>query len=129
MSDIRTQKLTRNQIAEIVGNNPRAILLLENLLADVADNIPSSIDEVELAMRFSLQAADGSKSASFNAQALAQEALALLHLSRAQASQIADLQRDVSELRTMLLTLRDQSAAIQQLRSDLDDVRAITEGT
>lgn len=42
----RTQKLTREQIALAIGNNPRAIRLFELLLDDVSDTIPIEIQAV-----------------------------------------------------------------------------------
>ena len=63
----RTQALTRDQIAAIVGNNPRAIKLLESLLSDVSQTLPEAIDQVQLSTLFSLHGADGSKQASQSA--------------------------------------------------------------
>lgn len=96
-----TQKLTREQIAAVVGNNPRAIKLMENLLADVSGVLPDAIVESELSARYSLQAADGSKSNSFNALRLGEELEILMMTMRSQASQIAALRREVEELRAL----------------------------
>lgn len=40
----RTQRLTREQIAVIVGNNPRAIKQFESMVGDVVETLPDAID-------------------------------------------------------------------------------------
>lgn len=40
---IQTRKLTREQIADVVGKNPRAIKLIEALTADVSQTLPDAI--------------------------------------------------------------------------------------
>jgi len=124
----RTQNLTREQIASIVGRNPRAIKLLEDLLKDVAGTIPDSIEQVTLAMLFSQQSTDGSKSAAQAAQQLAGNVEALLMTARSQAAAISGLQREVSELRAILVAGGSLSAAVASLRRDLEDLRALTIG-
>lgn len=47
---VATQRLTREQIAAIVGNNPRAVKLFENLLADVSATIPEVMTEQDRAI-------------------------------------------------------------------------------
>lgn len=43
MADIQTKRLTRAQIAEWVGNNPRAIKLIEDLASDVGSTLPAYV--------------------------------------------------------------------------------------
>lgn len=125
----RTQRLTRDQIAAIVGNNPRAIMLFEQLLNDVAQILPDAIVEAELSARFSLQAADGSKSNSHNALRSASEAEALLMVQRGSQSLSKDLRRDLDDtLALMHQSIQRQATTITQLRRDLDDVRALIQG-
>lgn len=101
----KTQALTRDQIAAIVGNNPRAIKLLENLLVDVAETIPEAIDQVQLSALFSLHGADGSKQAS-------QLAISLVH-----------------ELQTVLLALQRSGPDINAMRNEVDLLRAELQDT
>jgi len=144
-----TRKVTRAQIAEAVGNNPRLIRLLETLVQDVTTSIPTAIVDSDTAAQFSLRPADGSKSTAQAAARMAQDVethvlsvlssqRSTLHQLQAQiddlqaqianqrslASRIDMLRTEVDELRTFILTRRDPSAAINQLRADLDDVRA-----
>lgn len=63
-----SQRLTREQIALVVGNNPRAIKLLESLVGDVSNTLPSWID-ISLA---AAQAAQDAAVLAANAAAAAQ---------------------------------------------------------
>ena len=47
MASSFTSKLTRDQIAAIVGNNPRAIKLFEDLAKDVGVTLPNNLTQVE----------------------------------------------------------------------------------
>lgn len=121
----RTQGLTREQISAIVGRNPRAIRLLEDLLSDVSTTLPAAITDVELALRFSLQAADGSKAASFDGLRLAEEALTLMRIQRSLSTQVTALQREVEDLRAQLQMLATANrSTLAGLRAGLDEVRA-----
>jgi hypothetical protein len=124
----RTQRLTREQIAELVGNNPRAIRLFENLLADVAGTLPDAIVESELSARYSLQAADGSKSNSFNALRLGEEIEILMMTIRSQASQITALRQSVEALEASILSGKSQASQLVALRREVDDLRALAQG-
>ena len=44
MVDVLTQRLTREQIAAVVGNNPRVIKLFENLVSDVTSALPDGVN-------------------------------------------------------------------------------------
>jgi hypothetical protein len=127
MADLKTQRLTREQIAAIVGRNPRAIKLLEDLLQDVSETLPTSISDVEEVLRLFLQS-DGSRSSATAAQALAAEVLTLLQTSRAQQTQIVNLRREVDELRALLLQSASSLTTVRQLRADIEELRAITLG-
>ena len=123
-----TQRLTREQIAGIVGRNPRAIKLLENLLTDVTGTIPESIEQVALSMLSSLHSADGSKNASQMALMIAGETEAFRLTESRQASAISDIQREVAEVRALLESVLRLSAEISTLRREFDDLRAVTTG-
>ena len=47
MDSIKTQVLTRDQFAEIVNGNPRAVKVIENLLKDVSLSLPDALTAVE----------------------------------------------------------------------------------
>jgi len=55
---VATQKLTREQIAAMVGKNPRAIKLWENLLGDVSKALPVAIDANQIATEAAQATAD-----------------------------------------------------------------------
>lgn len=127
--DTRVQRLTREQIAAIMGNNPRAIKLFELLLTDVAQTLPDAIVEAELSGRFGLQAADGSKSNAYNALHAANEVESLQMTQRDDRPALAALRRDLDDAVAMMqLTLQRQASTIHQLRRDLDDARALIQG-
>lgn len=56
MASIRTQPMTRDQIAAIVDGNPRAIKAIENLLRDVSVSLPDALLAVEAVANESLAA-------------------------------------------------------------------------
>ena len=56
MASIRTQPMTRDQIAAIVDGNPRAIKAIENLLRDVSVSLPDALSAVEAVANESLAA-------------------------------------------------------------------------
>ena len=149
----KTKRVTRAQIAEAVGNNPRLIKLLESLVQDATETFPTAIVDGEIAARFSLQPADGSKSIAQSGLMLAQEVethvlglqrserasvsalqsqadalQAQLSMQRSLSGQLDQLRAEVDSLRALLLSMRDQSSTIKQLRADLDDLRAIQLG-
>lgn len=123
-----TQSLTREQIAAIVGRNPRAIKLLENLLRDVAGTLPDSIEQVTLAMLFSPSSADGAKSAAQVASRIASDAEAALMTARSQSAAISALRSELEELRAQVMLMQSQASAVTSLRRELEDLRALTIG-
>jgi hypothetical protein len=98
---VSTQKITREQIAAIVGKNPRAVKLLENLLADVSTTLP----EQDAALA------------------------ALQQASKGDSTTVLQLQQTVGELQAQLLALqRSTSTQLSNLRRDVEDARALLQG-
>ena len=97
----RTRKLTREQIAAIVGNNPRAIKLFEAITSDVAETIPVATLEA-------MDAAD-------DAQASADAARAFFSREIASVTDKADSAGD------LLLTLISKVAALEKQVRELKD--------
>lgn len=97
----KTQRLTREQVAGIVGDNSRAIKVFENLTQDVADTLPDAIAQIEQAAQYSLQAATSSRAVAATARQKGDDLEVMLMLTRTQATQIAALRRDVDELRSL----------------------------
>ena len=124
-----TKKLTREQIAAIVGNNPRAIRMFELLVADVAETLPQAIDEVLLSGLFSLHGADGSKQAAQTALHGLIEQQTLLQACQRATSQAAMLRAEVDLLRLELHDLRAHlSTAIQQAQKAAADALTLASG-
>lgn len=72
MADIQTKRLTRAQIAEWVGNNPRAIKLIEDLAIDVGSTLPADVQAAAmLALQSYLQPALKPRPPSIDWQTLA----------------------------------------------------------
>jgi ubiquinone biosynthesis protein UbiJ len=124
----KTQRLTREQLAAAVGNNPRLIRLLENLLSDVADTLPQAVSDVDASGRFSLQGADGSKAMAFDALRHAESVEALLSMTRTQATRILELERQVAELGACLHQVAHLKSAVHQLKRDVEDARTLSIG-
>ena len=126
---ISTQKLTREQIAAIVGNNPRAIKLFENLVADVAVTLPFNIDQAALSSLFSLHGADGSKQAAETAMQTAQELRTVLHACARNADDLRTLRDEVQSLRLELHDARSRlSGAVQQAQRTASEALTLTSG-
>lgn len=111
MTDVlatETQKMTREQIAAIVGGNPRAIALIESLIRDVAVTIPAAVDEVQYSALFSLHGADGSKQAAQHAQQMTAELQALESACQRAAADLAAMRREIEMLRTEMSDVRSR---------------------
>jgi hypothetical protein len=125
----KTQALTRDQIAAIVGNNPRAIKLMENLLTDVAATLPEAIDQVQLSALFSLHGADGSKQASQLAISLVHELQTVLLAFQRGAPDINALRNEVDLLRAELHDTRTHLlSAVQQAQRSADSALTLASG-
>lgn len=104
----KTQRLTREQIAAAVGNNPRAIKLFESLLGDVSDTLPADIQSA-LAAAVAADASAAAAQASADAAAVAAAA----------AQQSADLAQ------SLVMTTRDYAATVDKLRRDLEGLQSL----
>ena len=124
-----TQKLTREQSADIVGRNPRAIKLLENLVQDVATTIPSAMDEVQYSALFSLHGADGSKEAAQRALQLAAELQSLQSACMRTASDLAAMRSELEILRSELHDVRSRAmSAISQAQAQASQALTLSIG-
>lgn len=121
----KTRKLTRQQLAKIAPSH-EALRFLEDLQSDVVDTLPAAITDTELAARYSLQPADGSKSASFAAQQTAGEVQALLMTLRTQRAALQAMQAQIDELRAQVVALQQMRSATSTASADLDETRALT---
>jgi len=72
----QTQRLTREQIAQIVGKNPRAVKVLENLTADVGDTLTVAVNAASAAAAAAQTAANAAQADATTALANAATALA-----------------------------------------------------
>ena len=125
----KTQALTRDQIALIVGNNPRAIKLLENLTADVAATLPEAIDQVQLSALFSLHGADGSKQASQLALTLVHELQSILVALHRGAPDVSALRNEIDLLRAELHDARTHLlSAVQRAQRTADSALTLISG-
>ena len=126
---VRTKKLTREQIAAVVGNNPRAIKLFELLVDDVSTAIPAAIDEVQLSTLFSLHGADGSKSTSHSAAQIATEVQVLVSACQRATSAADELRGQVDLLRQELHDTQSRlKSAISILERTAQDALTLTIG-
>jgi len=72
----KSQKLTREQIAAMVGKNPRAIKLWENLLSDVQTTLPDATAQAQTTADTAQATAEAAQAAADTAQAAADTAQA-----------------------------------------------------
>lgn len=126
---IRTLKLTREQIAAMVGKNPRAIQLIEALALDVSITLPAAIEEAQLSSLFSLHGADGSKQAAQNALHISAEGQILLQACQRATATAAALYDEVNLLRTELHDTRARLlSAVQQAQRTASDALTLVSG-
>ncbi len=124
-----TQKLTRDQIAAIFGNNPRAIKLFELLVQDVSTTIPDAMDEVQYSALFSLHGADGSKQAAQHAQQVAIEMQSLLTATTRAQADLAALRKEVEMLRSELSDMRSRAmSTITQVQAQAREAITLSIG-
>ena len=105
---IRTRKVTREQIAQAVGNNPRLVRLLESLTHDVTVSIPDAVTNVEAQSVFSLYPADGSKAVANRAEGIAMQIEAIEQTVRRTSSELASARGEIEQLRAELFEARSR---------------------
>ena len=124
-----TQKLTREQISAIVGNNPRAIKLIESLINDVSTTIPDAVDEVQYSALFSLHGADGSKQAAQHAQQLAAELQSLVAATTRAQSDLNVIRKEVEILRSELADMRSRAmSTLSQVQAQAREALTLSIG-
>lgn len=122
-------RIAREQLAQALSGNPRAIRVIEALIQDVSVTLPEAIDQVQLSTLFSLHGADGSKSAANNATAMAIELETLTIACRRQSSSIQALRDELDLLRQELQDTRARlGSAVAKAQSDADQALALTTG-
>lgn len=121
--------ITRDQLAQALGGNMRAVRLLESLLLNVRDTLPAAINEVQLSTLFSLHGADGSKGASNHASALAMELQTILTACQRQSSELATMRSEIDMLRQELHSAQARlSSAVARAQSDASQALTATIG-
>ena len=110
MVSVTTKRITRDQIRQAFGNNPRIREVLESLLEDVGTTLPNALstteDDVASALMLvdaSMAAAVSANSAAARAQRAAETLEALLMTARSNTSTLAALRRDIDELKALVL--------------------------
>lgn len=104
MDKINPRRLTREQLKLFLGDNPDLIRAFERYIEALTTIAPDEINDV---------------------QVLASAAQDIAAAARSVAARAA---QSAAELETMVQTSRTQSAAIDSLRRDLNDLRALTQG-
>lgn len=129
MADIQTKRITRDQIAQAIGGNPRLVKLIEALTVDVGQTLPNNIDQTMLSTLFSLHGADGSKGAAQHAEHLAADIQALVSACQRQAADLQTLRDQIDLLRVELHDARAHlSSAIQQARAAAESAITLVSG-
>lgn len=100
---LQTRLLTREQISEITGNNPRAIRVIEGLTRDVSQAIPAAVDGNTAAVAAVSALASSAAAAAERAEAAAAEVVEAQAASRSYASQIDELRRALGDIQALLL--------------------------
>ena len=122
-------RIAREQLAQALSGNPRAIRVIEALIQDVSVTLPEAIDQVQLSTLFSLHGADGSKSAANNATAMAIELETLTIACRRQSASIQALRDELDLLRQELQDTRARlGSAVAKAQADADQALALTTG-
>ena len=121
--------ITRDQLAAALGNNPRAIRLIESLMLAVRDTLPASMSEVEQTALLSLLQASGGKSAAIQAEGVALEVQALTAACQRQAADLQALRDQVDLLRLELHAARASLlSAIGRAQADASQALTLTIG-
>ena len=121
---IRTRKVTREQIAQAVGNNPRLVRLLEQLTQDVTVTLPDAVATVEAQSVFSLYPADGSKATANRAEAVALQVETLTHTTRNALSSATHADEVAMRIETLTQTTRRVSSELAAARGEIEQLRA-----
>ena len=119
---VNPANITRDQISQAVGGNPRAIRLLEALIRVTGYLLPQAIEDAQLA---AMADAQGAKGAADRALGSALELRALVAACQRQAADLGTLRGEVEALRAELTDARSRlSSAVSKAQADVD--RALT---
>lgn len=121
---IKTRKITREQIAQAVGNNPRLVRLIESLTYDVTVSIPDAVSTVEAQSVFSLYPADGSKATANRAEAIAVQVDAVAHTTRSALSTATHADAVAVQVESLTQTARRVSSELATARGEIEQLRA-----
>ena len=121
---IKTRKVTREQIAQAVGNNPRLIRLIESLAHDVTVSIPDAVSTVEAQSVFSLYPADGSKAIASRAEAAALQVETLMHTARSALSSAMHADALAIQVEALTQSARRMSGELAAARGEIEQLRA-----
>lgn len=103
---VKTQRITRDQIAAVFGGNTRAIRLFEALLADVSGTLPDATAEAAASAALANQAAEDAAIAAAQAQLTADTILA-------ESSELSDAP-GLDLIYAELQQLRERVSALEQ---------------
>lgn len=108
---IRTRKLTREQIADFIGANPRAIKLIEALVQDVSETLPNSISELQITAAAAAASLENVAQTATDAK------------DAAQAASLAAMSAQIEQMREQLAAIGDGDivglyTAIARLREE-----------
>lgn len=127
MVEVRTQRLTRDLVAQIAGGNQRSIKAVEALLDDVAQTLPEAINDLEREINGARAAADVARIVADEALDAAEAAAAdaLLAGSTARAAETtaklaADTAEGLQHVVGVLADLRETVAALAGRVNDLE---------
>lgn len=131
---VLTRRITRDKLAKVF-NNHEAIKLIEDLTRDVGTTLPGAVNlniadiqNATQAAMIAVGAAAAAKASAFNAETMARDVTALLKTMRNQSR--SSLAESVArESISLLQTIRTQASDISTLRRELDEVRALIQGT
>lgn len=121
--------ITREQLAQALGGNQRAIRLVESLVQNVQTTLPEAIDQVQLSTLFSLHGADGSKSAANRAMELGVELQELVTACKRNAADLQEIRQSIDLLRQELHDTRARLAgAVTKAQADAAQALALSIG-
>ena len=121
---IKTRKITREQIAQAVGNNPRLVRLIEALTYDVPVSIPDAVSTVEAQSVFSLYPGDGSKATANRAESIAVQVDAVAHTTRSALSTATHADAVAMQVEALTQTTRRVSSELAAARGEIEQLRA-----
>lgn len=102
MADLRNLPVTRDKLGQVFGSH-QMVKWAEDLQKGVKDELPALIEAARLVGEIAEQSAASAHAAANRAEAHAEQVEALLMLTRSQAAAIEQLRRELDELRALTL--------------------------